>query len=94
MEVVSEGSEAHERDYVTKREEYLAFGIREYWIIDPEARCVTVLVRDGDAWVEHRFREEQKASSSILPGLAIKVSELWVEAEGEDDEGSGDGGQV
>ena len=94
MEVVSEGSEAHERDYVTKREEYLAFGIREYWIVDPEARCVTVLVRDGDAWVEHRFREEQQASSSILPGLAIKVSDLWVEAEGEDDEDPGDGGQV
>ena len=37
MEVVSEGSEAHERDYVTKCEEYLAFGIREYWIIDPES---------------------------------------------------------
>jgi len=97
MEAVSKGSEAHERDYVTKCEEYLAFGIREYWIIDPMARCVTVLVRDGDAWVENRFREEQQAKSSILPGLAIRVSELWVEAEGEDDEddeGSGDGGQV
>jgi Uma2 family endonuclease len=94
MEVVSKGSEAHERDYVTKREEYLAFGIREYWIVDPIARCVTVLVRDGDAWVEHRFRDEQQARSTILPGLAISVSELWVEAEGEDDEGSGEGGQV
>jgi Uma2 family endonuclease len=94
MEVVSEGSEAHERDYVTKCEEYLAFGIREYWIIDPIARCVTVLVRDGDAWVEHRFREEQQARSTILPGLTTKVSELWVEAEDEDDEDSGDGGQV
>ena len=37
MEVVSKGSEAHERDYVTKREEYLAFGIREYWIVDPDS---------------------------------------------------------
>ena len=94
MEVVSEGSEAHERDYVTKREEYLAFGIREYWIVDPIARCVTVLVRDGDAWVEHLFRDEQQARSSILPGLAVRVSDLWAEAEDEDDEGSGDGGQV
>jgi Uma2 family endonuclease len=30
FEVVSEGSEAHERDYVTKRAEYLAYGLREY----------------------------------------------------------------
>jgi Uma2 family endonuclease len=89
MEVVSEGSEARERDYVTKREEYLAFGIREYWIVDPEARTVNILVRDGDAWVEHVFREEQQASSTILPGLAITVAELWVgvqEDEASDDE--------
>ncbi len=81
MEVVSEGSEAHERDYVTKREEYLAFGIREYWIIDPELHCVIVLVRDGDTWVEHRFQEGQQARSMILPGLAIAVSELWAQDE-------------
>jgi Uma2 family endonuclease len=79
---------------VTKREEYLAFGIREYWIVDPIARCVTVLVSDGDAWIEQRFREEQQAKSSILPGLAIRVSELWVDADGEDEEDSVDGGQV
>ena len=85
MEVVSKGSEAHERDYVTKRDEYLAFGIREYWIVDPEARCVTILVRDEDVWIEHRFQEEQQATSSILPGLAIRVSELWVEDDGEDE---------
>jgi len=94
MEVVSEGSEAHERDYVTSREEYLAFGIREYWIVDQIARCVTILVRDGDAWVEQQFLEGQQAVSTILPGLAIGVSELWAGAEDEHDEGSGDGGQV
>jgi hypothetical protein len=52
------------------------------------------LVRDGDAWVEHRSREEQQARSTILPGLAIRVSELWVEEDGEAAEGSGDGEQV
>ena len=46
VEVVSPGREAHERDYVTKREEYLAFGLREYWIVDPHRRQVTVLVRE------------------------------------------------
>ena len=33
FEVVSKGGEA--RDYQVKREEYLAFGLREYWIVDP-----------------------------------------------------------
>ncbi len=81
MEVVSEGSEARERDYVIKREEYLAFGIREYWIVDPEARTVTVLVRDGDAWIEQVFRAAEQATSTILPGLAIALPDLWAQIE-------------
>ncbi len=80
MEVVSEGDEAHERDYVTKREEYLAFGIREYWIVDPIAQIVSVLVRDGDAWVEQVFRGDQKAISTILPGLDIALPDIWAAA--------------
>ena len=42
-EVVSRGSV--ERDYETKREEYLAYGLLEYWIVDPLKRQVTVLTR-------------------------------------------------
>ena len=37
------------RDYQTKREEYLAFGVREYWIVDPQRRQVTVLDPPGRA---------------------------------------------
>ena len=36
--VVSEGNEARERDYVAKRAEYLAYGLLEYWIVDPGRR--------------------------------------------------------
>ena len=39
------GREARQRDYQEKREEYLALGIGEYWIVDPKTRQVTVLVR-------------------------------------------------
>ena len=81
MEVVSEGAEAHEADYVTRREEYLAFGIREYWIVDPIARIVTVLARDGDAWVEQVFRDDQQAKSIMLPGLEIALPDLWAAAD-------------
>ena len=69
FEVVSEGSEAHERDYVTKRAEYLAYGLCEYWIVDPQTKCVTVLIRDGDAWVEQVYRDDQQARAWSLPGL-------------------------
>ena len=79
-EVVSRGS--IERDYVTKREEYLAYGLQEYWIVDPLKRQVTVLTRRGDAWNEAVFRDDQVIVSLVLPGFASTVAELWIDVEG------------
>jgi len=42
-EVVSRGGEV--RDYQTKREEYLVYGLLEYWIVDPQRKDVTILTR-------------------------------------------------
>ena len=66
---------------VTKRAEYLAYGLREYWIVDPERKCVTVLIRDGDAWVEQVYRDDQQARSLVLPGFAVSVCDLWLNVE-------------
>jgi Uma2 family endonuclease len=79
VEVVSEGGE--ERDYQVKREEYLVFGLFEYWIVDPVERKVTVLIRDQGAWVERVFRDDQVIESLVLPGFDTRVSDLWTEAE-------------
>jgi Uma2 family endonuclease len=81
FEVVPKGAEALERDYVTKRAEYLAYGLLEYWIVDPQDRTVTVLIRDGDAWREQVYRDDQQAPSLVLPGFALGVSDLWNEIE-------------
>ncbi len=85
FEVVSKGATARERDYVTKRAEYLAYGLFEYWIVDPHEKIVTVLIRDGDAWREQVYRDDQLAPSLVLPGLALRVSELWNAIEDEED---------
>jgi len=78
-EVVSEGAEAHRRDDQTKRQEYLAFGLREYWIIDPDARRVTVLIREGESWIERVFQGEQTAEGLVLPGFAVPEADLWAD---------------
>ncbi len=77
IEVVSPGKPAHTRDHVTKREEYLRFGLREYWIVDRFARTVTVLVRQEDAWAERVFVDGEIVEGSVLPGFAVAVAELW-----------------
>ena len=79
VEVVSASSVT--RDYETKREEYLAYGLLEYWIVDPLKREVTVLTRRGDAWHENVFRDDQVIFSLVLPGFATTVGELWIDVD-------------
>ena len=85
-EVVSEGSV--ERDYQTKRDEYLVFGIREYWIVDPEQHQVTVLVRQNTganaSWAERVFQGGDVIESALLPGFEGTVAALWVDVEPEE----------
>jgi Uma2 family endonuclease len=83
-EVVSATSA--KRDYRIKREEYLAFGILEYWIVDLPMRKMTVLVRHGDVWVERPCVEGQPIPSVVLPGLESTVADLWIKLEGYDEE--------
>ncbi len=81
IEVVSQGGEA--RDYETKRQEYLVYGLREYWIVDPQTRRVTVLARNGDVWVERVFQDDQIIESHVLPGFEGRVADLWHDPEAE-----------
>ncbi|MGO9601534.1 MAG: Uma2 family endonuclease [Isosphaeraceae bacterium] len=74
-EVVSRSSIA--RDYQTKHWEYLLFGIREYWIVDPLIRQVTVLSSTGERWAEQVARDEESIPSQVLPGLECPTSALW-----------------
>jgi Uma2 family endonuclease len=86
MEVVSPGAESHDRDYRQKREDYLAAGVPEYWIVDPEARKVTVLLRDGDAWEERAFADGGRAAGLVLPGFEVDVSAIWPRPETDADD--------
>jgi Uma2 family endonuclease len=75
IEVVSPGSE--ERDYRDKREEYLAAGVIEYWILDPRKPEMLVLQRQGDRWLERRVSADATYSTGLLPGFALDLSRLF-----------------
>jgi Uma2 family endonuclease len=89
-EVVSRGSVT--RDYQTKREEYLAYGLLEYWVVDPLKRQVTVLARRGDVWSEAVFRDDQVIVSLVLPGFATTVADLWIDVDENDQDEAGANG--
>jgi Uma2 family endonuclease len=78
VEVVSEGEENRHRDLVTKRQEYAAAGISEYWIVDPQERQITVLVLEGQAYREHGvFRQGSVATSVLLSGFSASVDAVF-----------------
>lgn len=67
------------RDRGEKRGLYERAGVREYWLVDPRERQVTVLVAgdDGRYTAEHLFEAGQRASSTVLPALSIDLDELY-----------------
>ena len=74
VEVVSRRGE--NRDYVEKREEYLRFGVLEYWIFDPYRRKLLVLQRVEDNWQERELGDGETYQTELLPGLMIAVSAI------------------
>ncbi len=77
VEIVSEGEDARRRDYDDKRADYAKAGVSEYWIVDPQEECVTVLILEGAAYIEHGvFRSGEHASGLLLPKLSVDVTAL------------------
>ena len=74
IEVVSK--ESRQRDYVIKREDYLAAGVRQYWIIDPNKESATLLIRRGDTWREIKLDRKGVIRAFLLPGFSLRLSDV------------------
>lgn len=82
VEVVSDDRASRVRDLETKRAEYARSGIEEYWIVDPSAKSVSVLTLNQGQYVEWGvFLAGETATSTLLPGFAVGVDEVWRAAE-------------
>lgn len=79
IEVVSPGSE--HRDYVEKREEYLAFGVREYWIVDHAKGEMLALRRRGGRWTERIVRCGEGYPTRLLPGFELDLATVFQAAD-------------
>jgi Uma2 family endonuclease len=70
--------ESRRRDRFDKRDLYEQHGVREYWLIDPEAQTVEVLhlVR-GEYQLAGRWHPGEQAASKLLPGFKAPVGDLF-----------------
>jgi Uma2 family endonuclease len=75
IEIVSPGSE--HRDYEEKREEYLAFGVIEYWILDASRQEMLVLRRAGGQWQEKIVRPPSTYRTRLFPDLEFDCGRVF-----------------
>jgi Uma2 family endonuclease len=83
MAVVSGSPEDRKRDLKTKRREYAAARIAEYWIVDPQEFTITVLKLGKKHYRVHGvFSIRTRATSVLLPGFSVAVDEVFAAGEG------------
>ena len=67
-----------QRDLTIKRRLYAEHGVKEYWMVDSEARTVTVLLlRNGVFEEVGIYRKGQVLSSTTLSGFTLNLDEIF-----------------
>jgi Uma2 family endonuclease len=78
IEIVSPSSA--NRDYHQKPEDYLEFGISEYWIVDAQKQQMTAMIRWRGQWKPKILKSNQKYTTRQLPGFSLDLSKVFAAA--------------
>ena len=76
VEFVSPGRRSWRRDYVEKRDEYLALGVEEYWVIDRFERTLTVFRKTEKDHERQVVSENEVYRPARLPGFELPLAKL------------------
>lgn len=76
VEILSAGTRG--KDLIKKLDLYMSCGVREYWIVNPLNREVTVyLFEDQDISNSITYRKSETVQSFIFPGLSAELDRVF-----------------
>ena len=76
VEILAEGTKRN--DLLKKLNLYLEGGVKEYWMVDPKSKQVTIYhFVDGDIGEHITFSSPHKATSFLFPELTIDLSTIF-----------------
>ncbi len=81
VEFVSASRRDRRRDYEEKRDEYLAAGVLEYWIVDRFQRNMTVYRPGPDGPVATAVPASGTYTTGLLPGFSLPLNRLLAKAD-------------
>ncbi len=66
------------RDRLVKKQLYAKYGVKEYWLVDPEARTIEAYVLESGLFGLHAaYGEGDELTSDLLPGFRCKVKDIF-----------------
>lgn len=76
VEILSPATERRDREL--KRKVYAKFGVSEYWLVDPEAQSIEVMVLEAEDFSSPDiYLGEGLVVSRVIPQLSLAVSQVF-----------------
>lgn len=65
-------------DLVEKKESYASFGVKEYWIVDPQKQWIEIYLNvESEFKLDQRLDKAGTARSQVLQGFEVKLEEIF-----------------
>jgi Uma2 family endonuclease len=77
VEFLSAGKRSWTRDYIEKRQQYHAAGVKEYWLFDRFERRLTVFRGEEEIVAPH----DATYTTPLLPGFTLPAGQILACAE-------------
>ena len=84
VEILSPSSRSY--DTVRKFNKYLQAGVKEYWILDPEANSLQVFVLKNGEYTVKTYGTDDKVKVSIFDDLEIELNDIFIPEETSEEE--------